>query len=96
MRRRTAVGAGMSSRGLATSVGALLAVGAGWVSWLMVGPSERRTVDLSKHLPESNTAQWEERRRQNALVMEAIKRAAESNKNVASQKDWNQGSQSDH
>ncbi|XP_069750346.1 ubiquinol-cytochrome-c reductase complex assembly factor 3 isoform X2 [Narcine bancroftii] len=78
MRRRTAVGAGMSSRGLATSVGALLAVGAGW------------------HLPESNTAQWEERRRQNALVMEAIKRAAESNKNVASQKDWNQGSQSDH
>ncbi|XP_051900974.1 ubiquinol-cytochrome-c reductase complex assembly factor 3 [Pristis pectinata] len=85
----------MSGRSLVLGGGALLALGAGWASWMAMGPSEQRKNDIAKHLPESKQAQWEESRHRNALVMEAIKKSAETQKNVASGTDWKKALRSD-
>ncbi|XP_059810852.1 ubiquinol-cytochrome-c reductase complex assembly factor 3-like [Hypanus sabinus] len=78
----------MSGRSLVMSAWALAALGAGGVCWLLVGPSEQRQRDIAQHLPEMNRAHGEDSRHRNAMVMEAIKKSAETQRNVALDTEW--------
>lgn len=48
----------------------------------MVVPTEDRRKNLIKNLPESNPVRMEETRKRSALVMQALKDAAETNDNI--------------
>ncbi|XP_072101585.1 ubiquinol-cytochrome-c reductase complex assembly factor 3 [Mobula birostris] len=85
----------MGGRSLVMSAWALVALGAGGACWMLVGPSEKRHQDIAKHLPELNRAQWEDSRSRNAVAMEAIRRSAETQRNVALVKEWKKVFQSD-
>uniref|UniRef100_A0A8C8RTV4 Ubiquinol-cytochrome-c reductase complex assembly factor 3 n=1 Tax=Pelusios castaneus TaxID=367368 RepID=A0A8C8RTV4_9SAUR len=64
-------------------------VGLGVAVMALVVPRDQREQELVKELPEANPLQLAERRRQNELIMAAIKEAAETNENVAwRQKPW--------
>ncbi|KAM9360342.1 ubiquinol-cytochrome-c reductase complex assembly factor 3 [Symphorus nematophorus] len=59
------------------------AVGIGYGMWSIISPGEERRKEMLKNLPESNPLRMEETRKRNALVMQAIKEAAETNENIA-------------
>ncbi|KAG8011618.1 Ubiquinol-cytochrome-c reductase complex assembly factor 3 [Nibea albiflora] len=61
----------------------IVCVGAGCGLWALVVPGEEKKREFHKNLPESNPVRMEETRKRNALVMQAIKEAAETNENVA-------------
>ncbi|XP_061624276.1 ubiquinol-cytochrome-c reductase complex assembly factor 3-like isoform X8 [Phyllopteryx taeniolatus] len=65
----------------ATAVLAMLGVGYGM--WSLVAPGEQRQREIVKNLPESNPLRMEETRKRNALVMQTLKEAAETNDNIA-------------
>ncbi|KAM8866580.1 ubiquinol-cytochrome-c reductase complex assembly factor 3 [Synchiropus splendidus] len=67
----------------ASSLFGVTAVGYGM--WSVISPGEEKRRELIKNLPESNALRMEEVRRRNALVMQALKDAAETNDNVARQ-----------
>ncbi|XP_003974804.2 ubiquinol-cytochrome-c reductase complex assembly factor 3 [Takifugu rubripes] len=71
---------------LRTFVSALGLVGFGgfgyWM-WSLIVPGEYRRKELLKNLPESCPSTMEERRKQNALVMQVLKDAAETNENLS-------------
>ncbi|XP_074493612.1 ubiquinol-cytochrome-c reductase complex assembly factor 3 [Sebastes fasciatus] len=74
----------MSGMRLMLGSGSLIGVmGLGYGMWSMISPGEERRKELLKNLPESNPMRMEETRKRNALVMEALKEAAETNDNVA-------------
>ncbi|XP_078393232.1 ubiquinol-cytochrome-c reductase complex assembly factor 3 [Cetorhinus maximus] len=85
----------MSSRGLASGIWMFLAASAAALCWAVAGPSEERKKELVRQLPESNQAQLEASRKRNTLLMQIIKESAESEKNVALERDWNKLSRSD-
>uniref|UniRef100_UPI0037E9B1CD ubiquinol-cytochrome-c reductase complex assembly factor 3 n=1 Tax=Semicossyphus pulcher TaxID=241346 RepID=UPI0037E9B1CD len=58
-------------------------VGLGYGMWSMIAPGEERRRELVKNLPESNPMRMEETRKRNALVMQALKEAAETDDNIA-------------
>ncbi|XP_041793282.1 ubiquinol-cytochrome-c reductase complex assembly factor 3 [Chelmon rostratus] len=58
-------------------------LGLGYGMWSLIAPGEERQREIIKNLPESNPVRMEETRRRNALVMQALKEAAETNENVA-------------
>ncbi|KAM3611406.1 uncharacterized protein V6R79_018041 [Siganus canaliculatus] len=58
-------------------------LGLGYGMWALIFPGEERRRELIKNLPESNPVRLEETRKRNALVMQAIKDAAETNENIA-------------
>lgn len=63
---------------------ALLATcGLGYGMWSMIAPGEERQRELIKNLPEANPLRMEETRKRNALVMQALKEAAETDYNIA-------------
>ncbi|XP_038559866.1 ubiquinol-cytochrome-c reductase complex assembly factor 3 isoform X2 [Micropterus salmoides] len=63
------------------AVAALLGIGYGM--WCAIASGEDRRRELIKNLPESNPVRMEETRKRNALVMQALKEAAETNDNIA-------------
>ncbi|XP_068590401.1 ubiquinol-cytochrome-c reductase complex assembly factor 3 [Cebidichthys violaceus] len=74
----------MSAMRTILSSGALVAVmGLGYGMWAIISPGEERRRELLKNLPESNPMRMEETRKRNALVMQALKEAAETNDNIA-------------
>ncbi|AWP06617.1 Activated RNA polymerase II transcriptional coactivator p15 isoform 2 [Scophthalmus maximus] len=74
----------MSSLRSILSSGAVVAmVGVGFGMWTVIAPGEDRRKELLKNLPESNPMRMEETRRRNALVMQALKDAAETDDNIA-------------
>ncbi|XP_068422464.1 ubiquinol-cytochrome-c reductase complex assembly factor 3 [Clinocottus analis] len=74
----------MSSMRTLLGAGALTAtMGLGYGMWAIISPGEERRKELLKNLPESNPLRMDETRRRNALVMQALKEAAETNENVA-------------
>ncbi|XP_049434818.1 ubiquinol-cytochrome-c reductase complex assembly factor 3 [Epinephelus fuscoguttatus] len=74
----------MSSMRTLLSSGAMVAaLGLGYGMWSIISPGEDRRRELVKNLPEANPMRMEETRKRNALVMQAIKEAAETNDNIA-------------
>ncbi|TMS03955.1 ubiquinol-cytochrome-c reductase complex assembly factor 3 [Larimichthys crocea] len=61
----------------------IVCVGAGCGLWALVVPGKEKQREFHKNLPESNPVRMEETRKRNALVMQAIKEAAETSENVA-------------
>ncbi|XP_036404909.1 ubiquinol-cytochrome-c reductase complex assembly factor 3-like [Megalops cyprinoides] len=57
-------------------------VGIGYGMWSIISPGEERRKELLKNLPEANPVRMEETRRRNALMLQVIKEAAETNDNV--------------
>nr|XP_046242170.1 ubiquinol-cytochrome-c reductase complex assembly factor 3 [Scatophagus argus] len=57
--------------------------GLGYATWSLISPGEERRKELLKNLPEANPVRMEESRKRNALVMQAIKEAAETDENIA-------------
>ncbi|XP_005988937.1 ubiquinol-cytochrome-c reductase complex assembly factor 3 [Latimeria chalumnae] len=64
------------------------AVGAAVGFWLILDSGEERKKAIVKNLPEANPVRREETRRRNALVMQAIKEAAETDENVCRSTPW--------
>ncbi|XP_032372648.1 ubiquinol-cytochrome-c reductase complex assembly factor 3 [Etheostoma spectabile] len=58
-------------------------VGIGYGMWTIISPGEEQRKELIKNLPESNPKRMEETRKRNALVMQALKEAAETDENIA-------------
>ncbi|KAF1547156.1 Ubiquinol-cytochrome-c reductase complex assembly factor 3, partial [Eudyptes chrysocome] len=58
-------------------------VGLGLLLWAAVGAGEQRRRETLKALPEVNAELLAQRRRQNELVMAALREAAETQENVA-------------
>ncbi|XP_076587166.1 ubiquinol-cytochrome-c reductase complex assembly factor 3 [Chaetodon auriga] len=58
-------------------------LGVGYGMWSLIVPGEERRKEIIKNLPESNPVRMEETRKRNALVMQALKEAAETNENIA-------------
>ncbi|XP_034547881.1 ubiquinol-cytochrome-c reductase complex assembly factor 3 [Notolabrus celidotus] len=73
----------MSLRTLLSSTALIASVGLGYGMWAMINPGEDRRRELVKNLPESNPMRMEETRKRNALVMQALKEAAETDENIA-------------
>ncbi|XP_043106660.1 ubiquinol-cytochrome-c reductase complex assembly factor 3 [Puntigrus tetrazona] len=70
-------------RTVLTSVGVLGFVGVGFGMWAIISPGEDRNRELLKNLPEANPARMEENRKRNALMLQVLKDAAETNDNIA-------------
>ncbi|TDH12381.1 hypothetical protein EPR50_G00045910 [Perca flavescens] len=63
--------------------GMVAVVGLGFGMWSIMSPGEEQRRELIKNLPESNPKRMEETRKRNALVMQALKEAAETDENIA-------------
>ncbi|XP_073321751.1 ubiquinol-cytochrome-c reductase complex assembly factor 3 [Pagrus major] len=74
----------MSLRTLLSSSALIAMLGLGYGMWALISPGEERRRELVKNLPESNPVRMDETRKRNALVMQALKDAAETNDNIAS------------
>ncbi|XP_062241018.1 ubiquinol-cytochrome-c reductase complex assembly factor 3 [Platichthys flesus] len=70
-------------RTILSSIAMVTFLGVGFGAWSVIAPGEERRKELLKNLPESNPVRMEETRRRNALVMQALKEAAETNDNIA-------------
>ncbi|KAG9351994.1 hypothetical protein AGOR_G00029020 [Albula goreensis] len=66
--------------GLWTLIGV---AGIGYGMWNIISPSDERKREILKDLPEANPLRMEESRQRNALMMQVLKEAAETNDNVA-------------
>lgn len=64
-------------------VGIVVAMGVGYGTWSIISPAESRRRDLLRDLPEADPARMDESRRRTALVMQALKDAAETSENIA-------------
>ncbi|XP_061752855.1 ubiquinol-cytochrome-c reductase complex assembly factor 3 [Nerophis ophidion] len=65
------------------STGLVSVLGLGYGMWSIITPGEERRKELMKYLPESNPGRMDETRKRNALVMQALKDAAETDENLA-------------
>ncbi|XP_038159603.1 ubiquinol-cytochrome-c reductase complex assembly factor 3 [Cyprinodon tularosa] len=73
----------MSMRTILISSAAMAAMGLGYGMWSVISPGEERRKEMLKNLPESNPVRMEETRQRNAMVMQALKDAAETSENLA-------------
>ncbi|KAJ8276578.1 hypothetical protein COCON_G00083300 [Conger conger] len=55
----------------------------GFILWAVAAPNEERKREILKNLPEANPVKMQETRRRNALMMQVIKEAAETDDNIA-------------
>ncbi|CAK6978227.1 ubiquinol-cytochrome-c reductase complex assembly factor 3 [Scomber scombrus] len=58
------------------------ALGFGLGTWIALYPTEERRQRIMQNLPESNPVRMEETRKRSALLMQALKDAAETNDNI--------------
>ncbi|XP_016093341.1 ubiquinol-cytochrome-c reductase complex assembly factor 3-like [Sinocyclocheilus grahami] len=70
-------------RTLLASIGVVGLVGMGYGMWAIMSPGEERKREILKNLPEANPVRMEETRKRNALMLQVLKDAAETNDNVA-------------
>ncbi|KAI7793214.1 ubiquinol-cytochrome-c reductase complex assembly factor 3 [Triplophysa rosa] len=70
-------------RTILTSLALVGSFGAGYGMWAIIVPGEEKKRELLKNLPESNPARMEESRRRNALMLQVLKDAAETQDNIA-------------
>lgn len=70
-------------RQILATVSCVGVLGLGYGVWSMISPDEQRRKELLKNLPESNPVRMEDARKRNALIMQVIREAAETNENVA-------------
>jgi len=71
---------------LKTIIGASGMIGfvmAGYGMWGLIAPGEEKRKEILRNLPEGNPQRMEETRKRNALVMQALKDAAETEDNIA-------------
>ncbi|XP_007884011.1 ubiquinol-cytochrome-c reductase complex assembly factor 3 [Callorhinchus milii] len=73
---------------LKAGVWLLVGTGAAALCWAVAAPGPHRSDTIRKELPESNPLRKRETDRRNALVMQVIKEAAETEENVAWRTDW--------
>ncbi|XP_067289684.1 ubiquinol-cytochrome-c reductase complex assembly factor 3 [Pseudorasbora parva] len=72
--------------GMRTILGSIGVVGivcVGYGMWAIISPGEERKREMLKNLPEANPARMEESRKRNALMLQVLKDAAETNDNIA-------------
>ncbi|XP_076021255.1 ubiquinol-cytochrome-c reductase complex assembly factor 3 [Genypterus blacodes] len=72
-----------SARTVLLTAGAAAYVALGYGLWAAIAPGEERQKEMLKDLPEANPLRMAETRKRNALVMQVLKEAAETNDNVA-------------
>ncbi|XP_051764422.1 ubiquinol-cytochrome-c reductase complex assembly factor 3 [Ctenopharyngodon idella] len=72
-----------SMRTMLTSIGLVGVVCVGYGMWAIISPGEERKREMLKNLPEANPVRMEESRKRNALMMQVLKDAAETNDNIA-------------
>ncbi|XP_023120551.1 ubiquinol-cytochrome-c reductase complex assembly factor 3 [Amphiprion ocellaris] len=72
-----------SMRTILTSTAMIAVLGVGYGMWSVISPGEERRREMIKNLPESNPMRMEETRQRNAMVMQVLKEAAETNDNLA-------------
>ncbi|XP_049572553.1 ubiquinol-cytochrome-c reductase complex assembly factor 3 [Syngnathus scovelli] len=70
-------------RTVLSMTGMVALLGVGYGTWALIVPGEERRKEIIKNLPESNPVRMEETRKRNALLMQKLKEAAETNENVA-------------
>ncbi|RVE68688.1 hypothetical protein OJAV_G00095440 [Oryzias javanicus] len=70
-------------RTVLSSTALLAAMGLGYGMWSIIAPGEERRREMLKNLPESNPQRMEETRLRNAMVMQVLKEAAETDQNLA-------------
>ncbi|KAK7120560.1 hypothetical protein R3I94_020531 [Phoxinus phoxinus] len=70
-------------RTMLASIGLVGIVGLGYGMWAMISPGEERKREMLKNLPEANPIRMEESRKRNALMLQVLKEAAETNENIA-------------
>lgn len=70
-------------RSILAAGGMVLIIGVGYGTWSIIAPAESRRREMLKDLPEANPERMEESRRRMALVMQALKEAAETDENIA-------------
>ncbi|KAF6737492.1 Ubiquinol-cytochrome-c reductase complex assembly factor 3 [Oryzias melastigma] len=70
-------------RTVLSSTALLAAMGLGYGMWSIIAPGEERRKEMLKNLPESNPQRMEETRLRNAMVMQVLKEAAETDQNLA-------------
>ncbi|XP_051973625.1 ubiquinol-cytochrome-c reductase complex assembly factor 3 [Xyrauchen texanus] len=70
-------------RTILSSMALVGVAGIGYGMWAMISPGEERKRELLKNLPEANPVRMEESRRRNALMLQVLKDAAETNDNIA-------------
>ncbi|XP_076874421.1 ubiquinol-cytochrome-c reductase complex assembly factor 3 [Brachyhypopomus gauderio] len=67
-----------------SSVGMVAALASGFGLWSMISPEdEKNRNELLKQMPESNVVRMDENRKKNALMLQILKEAAETNENIA-------------
>ncbi|KAK2871114.1 hypothetical protein QQF64_002257 [Cirrhinus molitorella] len=72
-----------SMRTILASLGVFGLVGMGYGMWAVISPGEERKMEILKNLPEANPVRMEETRKRNALMLQVLKDAAETNDNIA-------------
>ncbi|ROL54346.1 Ubiquinol-cytochrome-c reductase complex assembly factor 3 [Anabarilius grahami] len=72
-----------SMRTMLTSIGLVGVVCVGYGMWAIISPGEERKREMLKNLPEANPVRMEESRKRNALMLQVLKDAAETNDNIA-------------
>ncbi|XP_016348999.1 ubiquinol-cytochrome-c reductase complex assembly factor 3-like [Sinocyclocheilus anshuiensis] len=70
-------------RTVLASIGVFGLVGVGYGMWAIISPGEDRKREILKNLPEANPVRMEETRKRNALMLQVLKDAAETNDNIA-------------
>ncbi|KAF4108119.1 ubiquinol-cytochrome-c reductase complex assembly factor 3 [Onychostoma macrolepis] len=70
-------------RTVLASIGVVGLVGVGYGMWAIISPGEERKREMLKNLPEANPVRMEETRKRNALMLQVLKDAAETNDNIA-------------
>ncbi|XP_056103557.1 ubiquinol-cytochrome-c reductase complex assembly factor 3 [Rhinichthys klamathensis goyatoka] len=70
-------------RTMLVSIGLVGIVGVGYGMWAIISPGEERKREMLKNLPEANPLRMEESRKRNALMLQVLKEAAETNENIA-------------
>ncbi|XP_019716525.1 ubiquinol-cytochrome-c reductase complex assembly factor 3 [Hippocampus comes] len=70
-------------RTIVGTTGMIAVLGLGYGMWALIAPGEEKRKEMLKNLPESNPMRMEETRKRNALVMQTLKEAAETNENLA-------------
>ncbi|XP_004072863.1 ubiquinol-cytochrome-c reductase complex assembly factor 3 [Oryzias latipes] len=70
-------------RTVLASTALVAALGLGYGTWSIISPGEERRKEMLKNLPESNPQRMEETRLRNAMVMQVLKEAAETDHNLA-------------
>ncbi|XP_061674488.1 ubiquinol-cytochrome-c reductase complex assembly factor 3-like isoform X15 [Syngnathoides biaculeatus] len=70
-------------RTIVSSTALVAVLGIGYGMWSLIAPGEERRREIIQNLPESNPMRMEETRKRNALLMQTLKEAAETNDNIA-------------